>query len=65
MIGTMNEKQLNNKINELEGAPLLALFMALYTYHIDGKKLKEEPYEKIKAKIIDRLNKGKNYDNEN
>jgi hypothetical protein len=57
MIGTMTEEQLNNKINELEGAPLLALFMALYSYHINGTKLKEEPYEKIKAKIIDRLNR--------
>jgi hypothetical protein len=55
MITTMNDEQLKDKINKLEGAPLLALFMALYSYQVKGKRLKEAPYEMVKAKIIDRL----------
>lgn len=56
MIGTMTDEQIKNKIEKYEGAQLLALFMALYHFHINEHKLKEEVYEMIKAKVLDRLN---------
>lgn len=55
MIGTMTDEQIKNKIEKYEGAQLLALFMALYHFHINEHKLKEEVYEMIKAKVLDRL----------
>ncbi len=55
MIGTMTDEQIKNKIEKYEGAQLLALFMALYHFHINEHKLKEEVYEMIKAKVINRL----------
>jgi hypothetical protein len=58
MIGTMTDEQIVEKINEYEGAPLLALFMALYSYHVGGTKLKEEFYEMVKSKVLDRIIRG-------
>lgn len=48
MIGTMNDKQIVAAINKYEGAQLLALFMALYSFRQNGKKVTEKYYEMVK-----------------
>lgn len=54
MIGTMTDQQLMDKIKELEGPELLALFLAMYSFHRGGRK--ENIYEAVKTKVINRLN---------
>ena len=44
MIGTMTDTKLLDEINKCEGAKLLAIFMALYSYHIGGDKKKNVFY---------------------
>ncbi|MCE5212654.1 MAG: hypothetical protein LLG40_14020 [Deltaproteobacteria bacterium] len=60
MIATMTDEQFKKKISETEGAPLLALFIALYSMRTNrnhiNEKINEGRYELIKAKVIDRLN---------
>lgn len=56
MIATMTDETFKDTLSKYEGAPLLALFMALYSFRANGKKVNSERYELVKAKVIDRLN---------
>jgi hypothetical protein len=57
MIGTMTDRQLTDEIRKLEGPELLALFLAMYSFHREGRK--ENIYEAVKTKVINRLNENK------
>jgi hypothetical protein len=56
MIKTITDQQLMDKIKELEGPKLLALFLAMYSFHREGRK--ENIYEAVKTKVINRLKDG-------
>ena len=56
MVGTMTDKQLMAEIEKLEGPELLALFLAMYSFHREGRK--ENIYEAVKQKVLNRLKGG-------